>query len=338
MESNHSVATSNALVLASGLVTYILFFGTAGILIIMIIFGYHRKRWCFTSGKGKMFISCFAAILLGWFRLLPYLYLFHISYVSYDPEAMRNCELLVDVAYCFVGMGIMSIYVFLWLRQRVIYRTHIVKSIANKWLQYVSSYSIVWIIICTIILLLGYWIPETYRAGPMGCEYIPSNNQSDTYRNWNSIRKYVVLATVLITEIFLVFLFIYPMVKIRFELRTQQNPPPLQSNISGRDTTTKMIRRSLICSVIVIVVDVIFFIMLRRLSDVVLIAHLFTNIGIFLNEIVIILSLGDCLGVCSSRCVLLTQHTEDTSTNIADAGVCRNISLPIDNYHVRFSR
>lgn len=225
--------------------------------------------------------------MIGSIRLLAYVFLFH---VSMSPEAMKSCELLVDIVYSFIFLGISSTYVFLWIRQRAVYASEYIRSVSPRWVIKVSRYSIMWIAASTVTFSAAYGIPETFQAGPNGCEYRPSVSHLEKKKEWNFIRKYAVIGVIASTQLLLLFLFLYPMIKVKVMAKKSFK----HTRRKGHNASIKkMIRRSLICAVIVIVTDILSMVVLRRQTNVVMIAHTITNFDILINHISLLMTFND---------------------------------------------
>lgn len=315
---------SNTILLACGVATYGLLLATVILIARLLIYGRRMKLLQVQNQRGKIFAAYCVCVVIGSIRLLAYVFLFHISMT---PEAMKKCELLVDIVYSFIFLGISSTYVFLWIRQKAVYASAYIRSVSPRWVIAVSNYSIIWIAASTVIFSAAYGIPETFQAGPHGCEYRPSVGHLEKKKEWHFIRKYAVLGVIASTQLLLLFLFVYPMIKVKLMAKKSFK----NTRKKGENTMIKkMITRSLICSIVVIVTDVLSMVVLRRQTNVVMIAHTITNFDILINHVSLLMTFNDfrsmmgCIQPSTQEIdekleeVVVTMREEKDSTNVSN--------------------
>ena len=144
---------------------------------------------------------------------------------SYLTTAETVCVVSLPIRYVAFTVSYGSVYLFLWLKQRVIYVHPSLKVLNNK---YVSVFSlavfILWILFW-ISLVIVYFIKVQYRLDrKRGCTI-----DEDSMKTFNEIVFTWTSASILM-QISLLSLFIYPILK-QARWRDQQNNPNLMRRV-----------------------------------------------------------------------------------------------------------
>lgn len=107
------------------------------ITINMTVFGKLHNRWSFTSEKGKVYVTCFAAALVSFVTLVSDL---PTVYIDLNDNV---CELLIDIKTVLIGISITCIHFILWIRQYVEYHNAIMKPTIPRVIPILSYSSLV---------------------------------------------------------------------------------------------------------------------------------------------------------------------------------------------------
>ena len=150
------------------------------IIISLIHFGIKSKKWRYLQrgnpdllSSGWIYLSViFCSVLAFVYHLVIALYL-NLEYQEGDDEL---CDSMSDAVISLFGFSALSVYLFLWLRQRVLYTTILATVHFTKALK-VFSFMIIFISFMfgiTAIILSN--IPNDVIATPMGCVYKKDGN------------------------------------------------------------------------------------------------------------------------------------------------------------------
>ena len=127
--------------------------------------------------------------------------------VGFGEDADDHCDAIADTAVCFYAFVLFSVFLFLWFRQRVFYRTYVVRSAFHNVYSCFSSASIGLIFIAGVGAALLNVLPINHRSSVDGCIYIPDESQRMGY-------LISVAVAVFIGQVVLLGLFIYPLQRI----------------------------------------------------------------------------------------------------------------------------
>ena len=146
---------------------------------------------------------------------------------GFSPTAAKTvCVVVMQIRFSALTLGNGLVYLFLWLRQRVIYVHPSLKVLNNKYVEDAFSFVvlILWILFW-ISLAIVYFIKVQFRLDrKIGCVI-----DKDSVKFYNEIVFSWTAASIL-TQISLLSLFIYPLLK-QARWRDQQTNPNLMRRV-----------------------------------------------------------------------------------------------------------
>lgn len=176
------------------------------ILLSLLYYGRKTKRWNRTKKKssdqfnmGAIYTSvvgCATVCLVYIISNLVYIN------VGFYPDSSKVCDSMADAVVGLYAFVLMSVGVFLWLRQRTFYNNFLLNADFSKCIRVFSSTSIVLIIGGGLCALVINTIPNDHIWSPDGCLYRPDNDLRIAY--WVSI-----VVAILFGQSTLLGLFIY---------------------------------------------------------------------------------------------------------------------------------
>lgn len=204
----------------------------------IVIYGFKTRRWYKTKGtsslsKGMIYTTCTFAVFLLFPKLISTLML-HI--IRFYPSGNKWCELICDLSSITYTVFTYGTYFYLWMRQRLIYLHPYVKPHISGCMQWISRLYIVYITItsCTIPVLYVY--PQSYVGGQDGCYYHVTNSSGFLQNSGSNI----LFALVLMSQISLLILIIYPSFRVSFEVIGEKvNQSEMEGFDSKKDPLTK---------------------------------------------------------------------------------------------------
>ena len=124
------------------------------------------------------------------------------------PDSDRTCEQLIDASVFVYNLALFPIGVFLWLRQRSLYLQPSLRSLYTTPLKILSWGSILFLFCSGIGLMFLLMIPTEFEASGNGCR---GSDGVDPHKNV----LYVLTAVIVVGELSILFLFIYPLYRHR---------------------------------------------------------------------------------------------------------------------------
>nr|XP_039251604.1 uncharacterized protein LOC120329057 [Styela clava] len=235
------------------------------ILISLILYGTRNKKWrkkpgTSTLNSGLIYKACVMSVAL----LIPrYLFNAVIFQLPSMEKGLLYCERITDISIAVRLISRCAIYVFLWLRQRILYEHPSTRRFAGKYVNFIS-----WTSLLVIISTFGglFWasiFPSNYEASPYGCVRNPDSSSNGT-------AGYILGTGLILAQLLLLGLFIYPMVRGRVALQNtckNANGIKQQKHIrnvfccfqdhetKSSDSVVIMIRRSVLCTIIAALSD-----------------------------------------------------------------------------------
>ena len=145
---------------------------------------------------------CFFSVLMAFGRNIANQV---VAFVGWKSDAL--CEFTVKTSYIFYSLSLTGIFIFLWLQQNIFYSNSLLMSIIHPSLVMISWLSLLFIL-CSAVFLTVYFVNEDltgwkFAATPLGCEEV-SRNPDDTI-------LIVLVAFTVFTQLFLLSLFLYPL-------------------------------------------------------------------------------------------------------------------------------
>lgn len=212
----------------------------------------HRRRKILPSPNSldgrRMYAVCLAAVISSLPRLIMAQVMFYIPKI---PGALENCEILLDVLNAFHLFAVASTYGFLWYRQRTIYALPMIREITGTVANILSWILILIMLGSYLTLFCVFSIPAIYSWNDEGCTL--KANQSENDMKERASRYYIITGVMILWQITLVSLFVYPMVLIR---RSQLSIRNRRKNTSIKKGVKKVIIRSVISATVATISDI----------------------------------------------------------------------------------
>ncbi|CAK8684817.1 unnamed protein product [Clavelina lepadiformis] len=152
---------------------------TLWIIISLVHFGFRSGKWKKTTRNDQKLdggliyssvILCAFCVLL---RLANDQIAFHVGY-SDSKYDQKLCEIVFDgliIMYCLV---VFSVYIFLWLRQRMFYTNDMLQLKYNRFIKVASLISLPLMCLCTISVILVMTLSIKHPPSASGCQWIPT--------------------------------------------------------------------------------------------------------------------------------------------------------------------
>lgn len=255
----------------------------------------HRKRKILPSPNSldgrRMYAVCLAAVISSLPRLIMAQVMFYIPRI---PGALQNCEILLDILNAFYLIAVASTYGFLWYRQRTIYALPMIREITGIVANILSWILILIMFGSYLTLFCVFSIPSIYTWNEEGC--ILKLNQSKNDMKARASRYYIITGVMIIWQITLVSLFVYPMVLIR---RSQLSIRSRRKNTSVKKGVKRVITRSVISAAIAALTDMttVTVAAFIPLNYPVFIATSLYDLSLQINIFCIIATFGDNVGL-----------------------------------------
>lgn len=222
-KSNESVNVRddswNSALVATEVIAITLIAATVWISLSMIVFGTKTKRWRKNRGtsslnSGMIYTTCFIAITLTLIKLTMTVIYYHLPRLGWPNFP---CEGLLDAMSAQYFFGIFLMYLYLWMVQRRIYTHPSVKTHVSSFMNGLSKFSVIFIALAFTAVAVAYGLIEnSYYQPENGCML---NSDTRTSRTSLSI-SCGAIATV--TQIFILVLCVYPAIRARFPVPSQE--------------------------------------------------------------------------------------------------------------------
>ena len=184
---------------------------TTVILFSMIHYGIKTGKWrrnhvLFVDKLNGGWVYTFAVkfACIGLLELVTSQTSFNIGYGLGEDF---TCEVVNDIHFVSYSLVLLTNFSFLWIRQRIFYSNRMLSVDYSKFLRFLSVSSLALIGVTGCVVIVFNVIPTNYPALPNGCGY------RTKYEDMELIFSICVAAGIIVSEIMLVFLLIYPLQK-----------------------------------------------------------------------------------------------------------------------------
>ena len=143
------------------------------ILLSLVHYGIKTKKWKIPDqgnlsklNSGRLYtalVLCAAFCIIYSVSTLVYLN------VGFNPGEDKLCNVVTDIASSIYALRQITVYVFLWLRQRTFYTNHMLNITYNKKVKIFSAISIFIIVFAAIGILIFNVYPNNYISSSNGC-------------------------------------------------------------------------------------------------------------------------------------------------------------------------
>lgn len=252
------------------ILSFVLLVITIWIFCCVIIYGFKTKRWrkrasSSSLNSGLIYAALTAAIGIFVLRLIVTVTAFILPRIS---NGLEWCKTVYDVGNAAYIITIYGAYMFLWVLQRLIYAHPYVQTNIGSCADWISKVYAVLFTIIAVGIICGFVIgnPVTYNEN--GCVLAGTDNE----RMNQGISRNIVSASVLFfTQLVILYLCIYPAVRVQFGGNrdgTVEEPDPsasfrhfILSSFRGKQSRFSSpiemsVKRTLVSSIIMIVTDV----------------------------------------------------------------------------------
>lgn len=265
--------------------------------VCVILYGTFEKLWNLSTQRGKLYAVCTTTACLTVIRLLIDQVYFHLHE---NLEVLDKCELLFDISNSSCSPALLSAYIFLWIKQWLIYSHEAIHRFASMRIRILSWFSLGIIIVTCIVFTGIFVIPPAYESDGKYCVSIEILNLPPQFQTLAVAKKYILGGLIVLVQGLLLFLFIYPMARTRMA-----NTDPSNSDRKN-DVIREIMRRSLISTIIAVTSDSLVLVILGVLPwrAPLIMSNLVYNISIVINLGCIIHSFrrpSDILLVCTKR-------------------------------------
>ena len=130
------------------------------------------------------------------------------SIIGYNENENMICEVINDVQRGVYVLILSGVSMFLWLRQRAFYTTYLPNAMFGKTVKCFSFITIFLVLTGLIIASTLSHIPRNHTSSPNGCVYVSDGNSF-------SIWIYIAMASVALSQISLLYLFLNALLKTK---------------------------------------------------------------------------------------------------------------------------
>ena len=256
-----------------------------------------RKDRIFRYGVA-MRIQSVIAVLFTLGRLLCEQYELVAQYAG-----VRNdyCDVIIKIKITFSGVAVLSVYVFLWTRQRFCYSNPAMLHLSNRGTRVLSWITLLFIFLAQIIGTILFLTTRIYSMTPYGCINSVNSIPPDIPWIWVAVATFTFQTTLLV-------LFVYPLMKHRSRVRTHNRPSFLP-----------VVQRALVTATICIVTDLLSSLLILLVDDVIqIIPTLAYDVSLLTNVICVIASFRDWKTRVTSPFCFRRSHTNDVTPNAND--------------------
>lgn len=353
-----------AMYIACEVVGCFILIATMYILLCLFIFGNRTGRWR-SSGKksgmnrGTVYTAAVVTIALTIPRYIANQLVFNAHNI---PNGLQYCEAILDFGNICYFTSMTAVYIFLWIRQRALYGHPAMKRLAGKYVNYISWATLVVLTGAGIAVLLWFVIPNDYTHSKNGCVVKSISINSTTEESSYSMDYIVLLSLLIIAQVSLLSLFIYPMIRnnaiqshnlrrssrhknvMMFVAKDKETvvtnkgskPPPLNyikqksrkvSCAKRRTTVERTIRRTVICAAISMLSDLATMVVASFAlpSDIPRSLHnIVYDVGVFTSALCIFGTFRGCMKVFTVLCTPPTSEQGDSSYNTSERDTGQN--------------
>lgn len=281
------------------------------ILLNVTLHGYRHRIYNVSSQRGKLYIACTASIISSLPRLMLDQVYYHLRHI---PQALDKCETFVDLTNASYAVAILTVYIFLWIRQWIIHNDPSIRRIAPKWIRPLSWCSLMFIIAVDIVFLCFFVIPPSYESNGEFCVGMEIEKMPEKFKSWANMKKYFVGGPLLLCQSLLLFLIIFPMARIRMgnAVTTRQDQ---------NDVIKGTIRRVTVSAIIAISTDTASMVILGLTpwGSPVIMSDVVYNLSMLINMVCIIFTFKDStdimLACCRRRGRTSLENTETVTSS-----------------------
>ena len=163
---------------------------------------------------------------------LPRLFLTHLLFwIGYnDNEENQTCEILLDISEVAFVMVYVTVYLFLWWRQRYIYRQPSIASINTKTIKILSWACLTCFILGSTAVIFLFLKDARHQSTSIGC-YVRTNVTVESKKS--SFIAYVFSSVgIVIAQISVFTLILYPLIR-HYNLQIEQTNIETSSSASS---------------------------------------------------------------------------------------------------------
>lgn len=353
LETGQFQATFYSELLASQVINLILLGLMLYLSACVLRYGYKTGSWKRHTGsintsqlsKGGIYTLCVITILTMIPRLIMTEIVFNVNNI---PGAASHCEALIDISNIAHYFNTLPRILFLWYRQHTINSFPVINRIAlGKWAKVVSFSLAAVFAIGSFLINYFYLSPNSFDNSPvLGCVFISIANGTDASEaNSRRSRDYILAAAMLLSEIVLLILFIYPLYRVQLSKKnlrrssttkykvdssTKSRSSTGRVNSTSQDTMTvndalsSLIKRSSITATISVIADLLIMIIsgIVRTDCPVAILMLTYNVICVVNAVCIIFTFSFykkiicILSTTAKRTRLPTSRSDAEPSNI----------------------
>ena len=277
-ESNLSLLIGVRICEAANLVLFIL---TLWILCCMIEYGRRFKKWNIRTKKGKIYTSCFAAVAIGTPRFVVDWIMIHAT------GGDRICEILADFSNRFHCISIISVHLYLWLRQKAVHDNNQIQVLMPTWVKAISYFVLIMTILTNLSFAIIMIYPKWYFMTDVSCGSNHLQISSEA-----SLAIFMMLITTILQQTGPIWLFVYPIIRLRMK-KPSQNTGQIGNQ---DDKLSSTVRRCLLWTVVVIFTDIVsgIFIVFPIFPPLVSFYRLVLNTDVMINHFCLLATYRKC--------------------------------------------
>ena len=195
--------------------TVINFLFDSWLLIALCRYSKLRRKAGKNPGDGKMKILTWAVCtpVFPLIRILSTQMVISTGFFvdSYPEKADLGCEWAVDFSVCAYYAAMLSVYTFLWSRQRYIYRQPSMRHMDTKMIKLLSKMALLLMYVAGLALCVLFVWPLRYEIGTGECR-----RRGGEVTTWtNEVFHYSAVVTMVTTQLIMFLLFVHPLLKFR---------------------------------------------------------------------------------------------------------------------------
>lgn len=175
---------------------------------------FRKKAQSSSLNSGMIYIACVLAVLCFLFRLIVTV-MTHVA----RRQGKTECEIFGDMSTFGYGLSLYAIYMFLWLRQRLIYVHPFVRSKVNVVMNWISRLYVVFLTAVAVALMCVFLIPKTYFQTQNWC-----------YENRPVETSYILGGTFFVAQALMLWLCIYPATRGSIQITQEDRIPEPTTN------------------------------------------------------------------------------------------------------------
>ncbi|XP_077973157.1 uncharacterized protein LOC144428168 [Styela clava] len=199
--------------------------------ILISLFVYGRKTGCWTKKSGNssynsgiVFDLCFVVGIIVFLRFVYTAVKFQLPRIEYGLE---HCELMGKLGSTTYFASMYSIYLFLWLRQRIIFGHPAVRDLMGLCVNALSWITFVGLTLISLGTFCYYVISTKYRPTALGCTKVPSLESNVSYATMAVMLLFLV-------QVLIVSLFTYIMIRTNIAWTKISSETSESTNMASR--------------------------------------------------------------------------------------------------------